>query len=352
MSTTTRPMQETRTLVAPTIAVMAGAIFWLWTSGQDMTMPLSLVLTTQVVLFFLLFNRPVWAIASLMVGQLTSSGYMFSIAPDLDISIRFLWTILAVLLLVPVLRNQGEMKLGNSARRVLIPAIIFFVFATIANAVNTDMATTIKYSRQTVTSLVVLVLLPAVVNNKRDIKLLSIVALITCAISAAVAVMQHYNFQGLPVYTIYPDTFSQGRALGLTDSSLHLAYYLPVILMPMFAIYFIKGVSPNNRKLLAFLALVMVAALYFTYTRSGMYSLIPGFIALILLIKGPGKKELFLVALILVGAFVYYADTQSNRYSQWFADDTSAAARPVLWQAGVSIAMDNPLLGIKSIHFY
>ena len=351
MNTVTHPMQETKTLIVPTIAVIVGAAFFIWTMGQDMAMPLRLVLTIQVVLFFLLFNRPVWAMASLMVGQLTSSGYIFATSPESVISVRFLWTILAVLLIVPVLMNRGEMKLGSSARRILIPAILFFVLATVSNLVNTDLETTLKYSRQAATALVILFLLPAVVENRRDIKLLSIVALITCAVSAIVAVIQHYHFIGMPVITLFTDNYVGSRALGLTDSPLHLAYYLPMILMPMTTIYFVKGVNPRSRILLALLVPIMIAALYFTYTRSGMYSLIPGAIVLIFLMKGKAKKELILVTLILLSAFIYYADTQNNRYSQWFVDDSSAAARPVLWQAGISIAMDNPILGIGYYKF-
>jgi len=346
MTTIDYPARRLNTQFIFLTALSLVLMSWLGTTELGLSGPLSLVLAVQIMLFFALFNRPIWAMASLMVGQFTASGYMFSLTPDLDISIRFLWTILAVLLLVPIVKNRTGIKLGNGARRILIPAIIFFVLATIANAVNTDLTITLKYSRQSATALAILVLLPAVVENRRDIKLLSIVALVTCAISAAAAVMQHYSFLGTPVITLYDSNYSGARTPGLSESALHLAYYLPIILMPMVAIFFIKGVGSHTRMLLAFLAIVMVTALYFTFTRSGMYSLIPGALIMIFLMKGKAKKELLLVALILLGAFVYYADTQDNRYSQWFTDDSSAAARPVLWQAGISIAMDNPILGI------
>lgn len=346
MTTIDYPVHRLNTSIVFLTALVLALMSWLGTTQIGLSGPLSLVLAVQIVLFFALFNRPVWAMASLMVGQFTASGYMFPLTPELEISIRFLWTILAVLLLVPILKNRVGIELGNGARRILIPAIIFFVLATIANAVNTDLTVTLKYSRQSVTALAILVLLPAVVENKRDMKLLSIVALVTCAISAAAAVMQHYSYTGTPVITLYDNNYSGARTPGLSESALHLAYYLPAILMPMVSILFIKGVGSRTRILLAFLAIIMVAALYFTFTRSGMYALIPGALIMIFLMQGKAKKEFLLVALILLGAFVYYSDVQNNRYSQWFTDDSSAAARPVLWQAGVSIALDNPILGI------
>ncbi|HEY40921.1 MAG TPA: O-antigen ligase family protein [Dehalococcoidia bacterium] len=326
-------------------------LVWLGIIQFGIPWPLALVLAAQLALFVLLFKRPVWAMASLMVGQLTSSQYVIYLTPELEISVRFLWTILAVLLLVPILQNRGGVELGNGARRILVPAIIFFALATISNAVNTDMTNTLKYSRSAVTAMAILVLLPAVVENRRDIKLLSLVVLITGSISAIVAVMQHYSYIGMPSFSITTSGYGGTRTEGLTESALHLAFYLPVILIPMVSIYFLKGVGPGARKILAVLTIVMIAALYFTFTRSGMYALAPGLLAIIFWMQDKPRKELLLASLVLIAAFVYYSDMTSNRYSQWFTDDSSAAARPVLWQAGISIAMDNPLLGIGYYSF-
>jgi O-antigen ligase len=326
-------------------------VVWIGIAQLGLSGALSLVLAVQIALFVLLFHRPVWAMASLMVGQLTASGFMFTISAELQISIRFLWTILTVALLVPILKSKGGIKLGNKARRIIIPAIIFFTLATIVNIVHVDLSYAIVYLRQASTALVILVLLPAVINNERDIKLLAIVALITCTASAVVAIMQHYSFMGLPAIALYPDTLWQGRISGLAEGPVDLAYNLPVIIMPMVAIYFLRGVNPRSRKILVILILVMTAALFFTYTRSGMYALAPGLLAIILLMKGKVKKELLLVVLILVAAFLYYSDIKGNRYAQGFADDSSAAGRLVLWQAGLNIALDNPLFGIGYSRF-
>jgi O-antigen ligase len=312
---------------------------------------LSLVLAVQVVLFFLLFKRPVWALASLIVGQFTASSFMFSISPTTMISARFVWTVLAIVLLVPLLRSKGQMELGSKARRILIPAIIFFCLAIVANAVNTDLSYTFQYFRLALTNLVILILVPAFVKNEKDIKLLALVALITCTVSAVVAVMQHYTFKGLPAYSLTQYTLWPGRSSGLTESPVHLSYFLPIILLPITAIYFLGGIRRRARLLLILVALVMAAALFFTYTRAGLYSLAPGLLAIIILMKGKAKKELFLVALILFAAVMYYSDWRGNRYSKGFAEDESAAGRLVLWEAGVRIALDYPLFGIGEDRF-
>ncbi len=340
---------QNRRLLLGAVAVIGLSL--LLTNQLKLPGPLSLVLAAQIVLFLLLFHRPVWAMAALIVGQLTSSGYMFAFATGTQISIRFLWTVLAVSLLVPILKQKGGIELGIRGRRILIPAIIFFALATIANAVNTDLSYTLKYLRLIATALVILIFLPAVVKNERDLKLLALVALVTASISSIVAVMQHYGFKGLPVYTLYGGATWAGRTSGLAESPVHLGYDLPIILMPMVALYFLRGVKPRMRKILLLLTLIMLAALYFTYTRSGMVALAPSLLLIILLMKGKAKKELFLIALILGAASLYYAESQGNRYSKGFGEDQSATGRLVLWQTGAEIAMNYPLLGIGADRF-
>jgi O-antigen ligase len=340
---------QNRRLLFGTIAAVL--LSWLMTVRFGLSWPLSVVLAVQLVLFILLFHRPIWAMASMLVGQFTTAGYRIPLTDTVVISIHFLWTILALLLLVPVLRNRGSFNLGRGAKRIIIPAIIFFSIATISNLVNTNLSVAAQYLRNFTTALVIVVLLPATIKNEKDIKRLSLVALITCAVSAIVAVMQHYSFRGLPIIELYPGSYWPGRTSGLAGSPVNLAFTLPIVILPAIAIYFARGVTTWSRQMLAVLILVMAAALYFTYTRSGMYALAPGLLLILFLIKGKAKKELLLVTLVLVVAFLYYIDMRGNRYSQGFAEEESAAGRLVLWQAGARIALDYPLLGIGEGRF-
>ena len=93
-------------LVLPVAAILVG-MFWLFNFRLGMTAPLSIVLLAQIVLFLLLLKRPVWAMAALIVGQLTACNYMTTLPGGMVISIRFLWTILALFLLVPIIRSKG-----------------------------------------------------------------------------------------------------------------------------------------------------------------------------------------------------------------------------------------------------
>jgi O-antigen ligase len=311
---------------------------------------LSLVLIIQGVLFILAFRRPVWAVAALLVGQLTASQYFVLLPGGTQITARFLWTILAVILLIPLLRARGGIKLGSKARFIIIPTIIFYCLATAANSVNLDMPSVFQYLRTGATALGIIIFLPAVVKDEKDLRLLTIVVLVTCSISALAAVMQHYRDLGLPVYTL-GGGIHKGRVPGLSGSPLNLAYELPLAILPMFALLLMRGVSRSMKKILLVLILVMLAALYFTFTRSGMYSLLPGILVMFFILRGRMRKVIFAILLVLGAGFLLYTNMVGNRYSQGFNEESSAAGRLVLWQAGAMIAMDNPIFGIGQGRF-
>ena len=352
-----RPLSfQNHSLIRGTLVILVFTMFF--NSILRFPITLSVVLATQLVLFVLLLRRPIWAVAALIIGQLTVNNFAVPLG-GVPVSIRFIWTILALLLLVPILYRKGGIKLGNRARRIILPAVIFFCWITITGAMNTDLSRVFQDLRMIAAWLVILILLPAVVKNERDIKRLALVALITCSVSAVFALQQHYqfldlSFLGLPTYAIYGvynGSDSYYRVSGLSESSVQLGFNLPMVLLPMVAIFFGKGLNSKYRKLILLLIIIMSAALYFTYTRSGIYSLAPGLVLMVFLMKGKAKKELFLILLILGAVFLLFVEIASNRYSEGFGEDSSSTGRLVLWQGGVNVAMDNPIIGIGSGRF-
>ena len=331
-------------LLLPGIAAAAG-MYWLGTSILGLTWLFCLVLLTQIVLFCLLFQRPVWAMASLIVGQLTISSFQFSLF-GLPMSLRLFWTILTLLFLLPVLIRRGKINLGSRAWHIIVPAAIFFLLATVSNLVNTDLYTSVRYLREPATALIILFLLPATIENDKDLKILSVVALVTCTASAVVALLQTYTPPTSSPITIIEGALVGTRVTGLTVSPFYLGYMFPVVLLPMIAIFFLKGANSVGRILLVLLFIIIAMGLYFSYTRSGIYSLIPGILVMIFYMKGKPKKQLFAVSLIIFAAFFTLVFITGNRYVQGFTTEQSAAGRLVLWEAGLNIASDHPLLGI------
>jgi O-antigen ligase len=319
----------------------------------ELSFSMSLIVATQIVLFLMLFSRPVWAMASLLVGQFTAHSLMFSLSTETQISIRFIWTILAIVLLIPILKIKGGINLGSRAKSIIIPAALFYILATVANIANLDTEYIFQYLRTGITALAIIFFMPAIVRNERDARLLTIVILITCTLSAIAAIMQHYQHLGLPVFTLSGNTdmIIRGRTPGLSESPVHLAYELAVVIMPIIALFLTKGVSLRARILLPILALIMLLGLYFSYTRSGIYSLVPAMLIMIFLLKGKLRKELLLIFLALAVTFLLYINITNNRYSKSFGEESSAAGRLILWQAGAMIALDHPIFGIGQGRF-
>ena len=332
-----------RWLVSPfigPIAVALAGLFWLGTVRLEIPASICLMLLIQLVLFCLAFRRPVWALAALLVGQFTASSYVLYPTAGFQISITLLWTVASVLLLIPVIAQRG-LDMGDKAGRVIIPAIVFFSLATISNFVNIDIAHTFEYLRWTITALVILLLLPTMVKDEKDLKLIGVVALITCFISAIAAVVQHYYDPGSLIWS---------RATGFAATPIQLALNMSILLMPVIGIFLLKGTSPRVRILLVIASVVVFSGLLYSFTRSGVYSLGPGMVAIAILLKGRLRYQLLLVTLILGVAFFSYSYINHSRYAEG-TSEISAATRPVLWQAGANVALDHPLLGIGAYRF-
>ncbi len=314
--------------------------------------PLALILGAQLVALFMVGKRKVWIVASILVGQLTASNYVIYVS-NTQVSLRFIWTVIAGVMLLYLVLTTRRTILGKQGWRVFTPALILFAWALLSDMVNTDFSYTMQYARVVSTSVVILALVPAVVEEEKDLKILGLVALVTCSVSALFAVMQHYHFNFLPMSaTIFGSASINGRrAIGLNDSAVDLSFTLPLILLPMITLLFFKAINRRYLTLTVLLTLLILAAEYYSFTRSGMYALGAGMFTLILFMRSKHKARWLFVALAITGAFLIYVNAKGNRYSEGVSNESSAAGRLVLWQAGAQIAMNSPVIGIGGRDF-
>ena len=325
----------------PLVALAAVALAGLFLIGKmRLHMPTSvcLALLCALVFFCLSFRRPVWAIAALIVIQVAASGYMLYPTSGSGISVNLLWVLATILLMIPIIAQSG-LSLGSKSRGVIIPAIVFLAIATIANVLNTDIAQAFQYIRWSFTALAIIILLPTMVRREKDLKLVGTIALITCSISAIAAVIQY----------MHPSSINWARPGGLSGSPIQLAASLSVLLIPAISLLILRATSPWVRRLLILAVFIMGVGLILTFTRSGLYSLAVAIPALALLLSGKTRYQLLLVTLICVVVFISYSFLHGGRLSE--VSDTSALTRPVLWEAGVDVALDHPLFGIGEYRF-
>jgi O-antigen ligase len=318
----------------------------------NLPMTLALIFGAQLVLFSLATYRKVFVVASLLVGQLTASNFMIDISGTL-ISVRFIWTVLAIIALIILHFKENKTILGKRVWKILVPAIVLVSFGIISNAINTDLNYTLQYLRVAATALVIILIIPAVIEEEKDVKILGMVALITCIISGAFAIMQHYHFNLLPMHiNIFGTSSIHGtRAIGLNDSAVDLSFTLPLVLLPAITLLFFKVVDVRYRILFILAILVMAAGQYLSFTRSGMYAMGAGLVALPLFMNSKKKWHIFAVVLVIIASFAIYTNIKGNRYTEGVSNDSSAAGRLVLWQAGAKIAMASPVFGIGGSAF-
>lgn len=333
------------------LAIAGIVVLWGLMRGD----PTTLVLLAVAVLFLLGFRRPLWAVAALLVSQFTVTSYMVG-TPLGDISLRLLLLVLTLLIMVPAF-VQKQVDLGPNARGFFIPMVLLIGISTIANLVNSSVDFAFTDFRNMIVGLLIVILLPAVINSRRDLKILCGVSLVVLAASAAVGLMQHYQFLGMDQATLLPGFLGDAgdrRVPGISETELELAYLLSTAFLVTLSIYVANGIASANRKILFLCLLLMASALYFTYTRSAVLGLGFGLIALVLFLKTRIKGAMVLGALLFVmiliettGALGGLSLGGRSESSQ----EESSISRPILWQAGVAIALDNPILGIGGDRF-
>ena len=320
--------------------------------------PLTMVLITVGVLLLVGLRTPIWALAALLVSQLTITSYMVNTPFGVAISLRLLLLVI-IGLVVWHSAATARVELGPGAKRVLIPASIIIGVALISNVVNSGFGAAFKDFRYGIVGLLIVVLLSAVIKNLKDLKILCGVAFVGLTASAVIGVLQHYAPNGIGHHTLIPGFLAawgtQGiRVPGLGESELELAAVLSAAVIAVLGLYLAKGVGSGVRQLTVVSIVLMAAALYFTYTRSALLAVLMGLLALALFLKTRIKGEIILVAMLILIVVVAISGIAEGRYLGGRSEsgqEQSSNSRKILWQVGTAIAVANPILGIGAYRF-
>ncbi len=333
------------------LAILGIVILWRFS-------PLSLttvVLLAMAVLFLFGLKRPIWAMAALLVSQFTLTSYMVNTPLGFTISLRLLLLVLTGLLLWRSLA-QKELTLGPGARRVLVPTLIFFGCSVIANLFGSGFDDTFRDFRNMLVGILIVVFLPLMTRNLEDLRLLCLVVFVGITASSVIALMQHYQILGMGEATLIPGilTAQEGRTPGISENALYLSFTLPVAALAVLGISLTKGGNVSTKWLLGGSFLLMGLALYFTYTRSALLALGFGLLALLLFLKTQIRWPITIVVFLLFILLIEMTGVLESQYlggREQTGQAGSSYERKVLWQAGMTIALDNPVLGIGAGQF-
>lgn len=329
------------------LTILALAMLWMAFPGN----PTTLALLAICIIFLFGLNRPVWAMAALLVSQLTITSYMVN-TPIVTISLRLCLLLLILIgFIIWRYRARNRIKLGDNAKRVMIPLLILTGLSIVSNLIYSGFDYAFKDFRNMAVGLLIIIFLPIVTRNLKCLKTLCGVVFIVMTTSALVAIMQHYNFLGMAEHTVIPGFLAQLgelRVPGMTETELELSYTLSIGALAILGILLVNGLK--SKKWILVLSLVtIVLALYFTFTRSALFALALGLVALVLFLKTRIKGEIILVSLLLALMLIEGTGIMEGQYLTGRGEavqEESSISRKILWQAGMAIAWDNPVLGI------
>jgi O-antigen ligase len=330
----------------------------------------ALVFLGVAILFVIGLKNPLWAVAAILISQMTITSYMIS-TPLVDISLRLLLLLITLYVIRGSLARE-EADLGPNARKLIIPMVILIVIGFISNIVNpTTFETVFRDFRNMFVGLLFIILLPAIIKNPRQLKFILSIILIVAIASSIIGVFQHYNILGMSHATILVPGVSDNttntanttltntlvdlsRVPGMGETELELAYILPVIIVVILTLFFTRGISSAHRKLLFLPMIPILLALYFTYTRSALFALGVGVISIFMFMLIRIRWEIILlimvVLILMTQVLGIFQETYLGGRSET-GQEESSVARGILTQAGTAIALDNPIFGIGAERF-
>ncbi len=296
-------------------------------------------------------RRAVWVPAALIVSEMTSSNYMHEIG-GLEMSNRLLLSFLSFLVVMPYLTRRIEV--GTRGALTIGVACAFLLLTTFVNMVLVDYGATLGFLRFIATGIFLMVLIPIAIRDKDDVLDLGKVLLVVAGVAALVAVFQSASGSlGTPLYEVIPHAGASGdlaswenRALALSENPVLASNVQMIAGLFALGVVLLAPVSPQTKRLVMLVILLMAAASYLTFTRSWVLSAGIALVVLASFYRGKYWRELLIVVVIGAAAFWYVSGAQETRYTQTAADDDSAAARPVLWELSLNVATDNPWFGI------
>ena len=306
------------------------------------------------ILFIIGLKNPLWAVIAILISQMTITSYMIA-TPLVDISLRLIMMLLTLYIIRGSLARK-EVDFGPNVRKLIIPMVILMAIGIISNIVNPiPFDAAFRSFRNMFVGLLFIILLPAIIENPKQLKIICGITLVVATASAIIGILQHYNILGMAQATLTPDFLVEmGRVPGMGETELELAFIFPVIIMIAFTVFITRGISFDRRNLIFIPMVAMLMALYFTYTRSALYAIGVGIISIFIFMRTRIKWGIILVIMAVLILLIEVTGVLGGTYLGGRSEsgqEQSSVARDVLWQAGVAIALDNPIFGIGANRF-
>jgi O-antigen ligase len=319
--------------------------------GQSSSNLNMLLFLTELLLLVAGTRRPIWIVGALLMSEMCAANYIHEFG--MGISNRLLLTAMSVPLVLPHIAHRVDM--GRRARLTIFLALTFVAITSAVNLSRSEDAYVLEFLRYISLGVYLLVLIPMSVRDRDDIRDLCTLLFGIAALSAFVGLSQHFHDgRGTPMWQTVPHPGAVGenfeswesRLLGLSENPIQSGNVYMIAGLFALGVLLYAPMQSSTKRWMAFALLMMCAAAYYTYTRSWAIAMMPALGTIALLYRGKYKREFLLLIVVLGGGLYYWSDMKSSRYTETAQNDSSAAARPVLWTLGLHIAYDHPWFGV------
>lgn len=297
--------------------------------------------------------NPAWAVVPLLIVDLT----LATVRVPVGTSLRLLVTLVAFASAVAVVaRSRSLPVLDTPARFVVVPTVLFVVVSTLVNMLFSEIGFVVTYLRYQVVIVITLLLVVALVRDRRALTIVSSVTLVVATVSALFAIGQRIGGPMAWYATSSNETITifDSRVFGLSATPVALANSLLSTAVP--AMGFLATTwqdQPRARLAMLLATLVILVGIYLTTTRSALIAAAASFLVILVAVGGRRQMMLFgigvtAVALFAVALTIGLAD---QRFLEGTEEDKSAASHAAIGQVALAVALDNVLLGIGRENF-
>ena len=290
-------------------------------------------------------RRPAFIVAAIIILELTMRSYEIDILPGSISGLRYGPILLGIIAAALVFPNMSPRpSLGPGAMRVIVPAVALLALVTMATSFGIRPEATLEAFRYYGIGLIVMLMIPLLISDETDLKVVGKVALGVFVFSALASVAQHYD--SVPDFGGARESARDyGRTVALSRSPVAAANTLIMGFLACFAMA--TALRLHNFWGLAFAAFTILLSVgwYFTGTRSALYAAVVGMLLLLPLMRGRVLMETLVAVLVIGGLVGNFVLNSGGRLTTTVDNDRSASGRIVLWKVALAIGMDNLELG-------
>ncbi len=261
--------------------------------------------------------------------------FIFLYAISAAISIAASETFLGIALVIWIIKLIKNKFKSLQTSSIDIPIITFIIFRVISTFAGVDVANSIVKLKE-LTLFIVIYLIRY--NMNREFFKKSMIALIySAAVCVVSRIIYMYLIQGLP--------FDKSHRLsGFSSGYMTFGSILTIIILLGAAILLFSKLEKIHKILLAGSLLILCVGLGLTLTRSAWVGLFSG-----MLFLGVFKNRILLFAIIgfLIIGFLFAPPKIKSRVLSIFSkEDATINTRLQMWNWGLKVFKDHPILGI------